>query len=66
MPGQYDIPVYAEEGANMRPYDDARLYDALVAPYDNIGDQEVSLGWILTLLKQYLSELRYLSNGSGI
>lgn len=66
IPGRYDIPIYAKDGSNIRPYDDDKLYSGLTTPYDNIGDEEVSLGWMLTLLKQYLSELRYLAVEGGL
>ena len=63
-PGIYDIPVYLKEGSNVRPYDLDRLKSTLAPPYDNLTDQDdISLGWSLTLLKRYLSELRYLANG---
>ena len=66
IPGKYDIPIYAKEGSNIRPYDDKKIYAGLVTPYDNISSEDVSLGWMLTLLKQYLSELRYLSTAGGM
>ena len=36
----------------------------MTPPYDNLGDEDnISVGWGITLLKRYLSELRYLSRG---
>jgi hypothetical protein len=36
----------------------------LTPPYDNLeGENDISLGWSLTLLKRYLSELRQLAYG---
>ena len=65
-PGLYDIPVYAATGSNIRPYNDERLKSTLAPPYDNLeGEDDVSVGWSLTLLKRYLSELRELAYGSG-
>lgn len=63
-PGLYDIPVYLKEGSNVRPYNDERIKSTLTPPYDNLeGENDISLGWSLTLLKRYLSELRYLAYG---
>lgn len=63
-PGLYDIPVYLKEGSNVRPYDLDKLKSTLAPPYDNLeNEDDISLGWTLTLLKRYLSELRYLANG---
>jgi len=64
IPGSYDIPVYANENINARPYDDDKLFGTFAPPYDNIGDEDsVSMGWALDALKKYISELRYLANG---
>ena len=63
-PGLYDIPVYLKEGSNVRPYNNERLKATLAPPYDNLeNEDDISFGWSLTLLKRYLSELRYLANG---
>ena len=65
-PGVYDIPVYIRTGSNVRLYNDERMKGTLAPPYDNLDrDGEISVGWILTLLKRYLSELRYLSYGAN-
>lgn len=64
-PGIYDIPVYLREGSNVRPYNEERLTSTLAPPYDNLEGENVSVGWALTLLKRYLSELRYLSHGAN-
>jgi len=56
--------VYLEEGSNVRPYNNEKLKSQLAPPYDNLdNDDNISLGWSLTLLKRYLSELRYLAHG---
>ena len=66
IPGSYDIPVYANENMNARPYDDDKLFGTFAPPYDNIGDEDsVSMGWALDALKKYISELRYLANGQN-
>lgn len=66
IPGSYDIPVYAKENMNARPYDDDKLFGTFAPPYDNITDEDnVSMGWALDALKKYISELRYLANGSN-
>ena len=63
-PGLYDIPVYLKEGSNVRPYNNERIKSTLTPPYDNLeNENDISLGWSLTLLKRYLSELRYLAYG---
>lgn len=63
-PGLYDIPVYLKTGSNVRPYDLDKFKSTLAPPYDNLGNEDdISVGWALTLLKRYLSELRYLANG---
>ena len=64
MPGIYDIPVYLKEGSNVRPYTNERIKSTLITPYDNLaGENDISLGWSMTLLKRYLSELRQLAYG---
>ena len=63
-PGLYDIPVYLKEGSNVRPYNNERIKSTLTPPYDNLeGEDDISLGWSLTLLKRYISELRQLAYG---
>ena len=65
-PGLYDIPVYAATGSNIRPYNEDKLKSTLAPPYDNLeGEDDISIGWSLTLLKRYISELRELAHGSG-
>lgn len=61
-PGIYDIPVFvtSSNGTNMRPYTDKKMMQGLVPPYNNISD-DVSLGWGITTLKRYISELRKLA-----
>ena len=66
IPGVYDIPVYARENINARPYDDGKLFGTFAPPYDNITEEDnVSMGWALDTLKKYISELRYLANGQN-
>jgi len=66
IPGIYDVPVYAKENKNARPYDDAKLFGAFAPPYDNINEEDnISMGWALDTLKKYISELRYLANGQN-
>ena len=66
IPGSYDIPVYAYDNMNIRPYDDNKLFGTFAPPYDNITEEDnVSMGWALDTLKKYISELRYLSNGKN-
>ena len=63
-PGLYDIPIYTDGNNRYRPYTPNQLLNALTPPYDNLGDEDnISVGWGITLLKRYLSELRYLSRG---
>ena len=65
-PGLYDIPVYLKAGSNVRLYNDERMRSTLAPPYDNLNNgEDISVGWALTLLKRYLSELRYLSYGAN-
>ena len=63
--GLYDIPVYARTGTNMRLYSDERMKATLGPPYNNLVkyNRDISMGWALTILKRYISELRYLSLG---
>ena len=63
--GLYDIPVYTQTGTNMRLYSDERMKATLGPPYNNLVkyNRDISMGWALTILKRYISELRYLSLG---
>lgn len=66
IPGSYDVPVYARENMNARPYDDDKLFGTFTPPYDNITEEDnISMGWALDALKKYISELRYLANGQN-
>lgn len=51
-----------------RPYEQRELYDWMdVDPYNNLEETDpISVAWALDNLKRYISELRYLANGSGI
>ena len=66
-PGIYDIPVFvtSSNGINMRPYTDNKMMRGLVPPYNNISE-DVSLGWGITSLKRYISELRKLAKSDTL
>ena len=61
----HNIPVYDPEGTR-RPFNKDKLYEYTgIEPYDNIvGEDPISIGWALGIMKKYISELRYLSHGS--
>ena len=63
-PGVYDVPIYSY--GFRRPYNNYKVIDQLVAPYNNVGGREddLSVGWGLGILKKYISELRYLATGT--
>ena len=62
---QHDIPVYDPTGTR-RPFNKEQIYSYInIEPYDNIKDKDpISIGWVLEVMKKYISELRYLSHGS--
>lgn len=65
-PEGYTVLVEPQEF--YRPYEEKELYEWMdVDPYNNIHlDDPISVAWALDNLKRYISELRYLANGSGI
>lgn len=66
VPGYFDIPVYAIKDQNQRPYNEEKLLNTFVAPYDALDENtDISMGWALDALKKYMSELRYLANGNN-
>ena len=63
-PGIYDYPIYQTNKQKLRPYTDTILKSQLAPPYNNIGNtDDASIGWSFTVLKRYISELRYLARG---
>lgn len=61
IPGVYDIPIFVD--VPRRPYSDQQIRSSVVEPYKVGTENEASVGWSITAMARYLSELRQLASG---